>query len=364
MGIAEINETIDSCKFCFMCRHACPTFLATKLDSHTPRGYALLLAEIRDGVTKWSGSVVDRFYQCSQCGLCREDCAYHWPEDELVRNAREEIIKSELVPARVRALADSFGKPSIANAKSMKTEILYFPGWLTRETTPEIANSVCEILDSVKAKWMMPDGDISSGIELYELGYTDKVRETSTLLHEYIRRLNPKILLTGCAHSLKAFRNLFPQLGLLMPSGIQILHTSQFFESLISDGKLKLRKGSDTRRIGYHDPCNLGRRLKIFDEPRSLVARIAGSSPLELFHNRENAECCGAGSVMNITDPGIAERVAARRLESAAEEKIELLITACQNCKTLLSRTAHAMGLLIKVKDIAEYVREHMEAGK
>ena len=37
-----------------MCRHACPTFLATKLDSHTPRGYALLLAEIEAGKIGWT----------------------------------------------------------------------------------------------------------------------------------------------------------------------------------------------------------------------------------------------------------------------------------------------------------------------
>lgn len=364
MGITEITETIDSCKFCFMCRHACPTFLATKLDSHTPRGYALLLAEIRDGVTKWSEPIVDRFYQCSQCGLCREDCAYHWPEDELVRNAREEIVKTGPVPARVKALADSFTKPFTKNTNSKKTEILYFPGWQTREAHPEIVDSVSSILDAMKAKWMMPDGTISSGIELYELGYTDKARETAARCLDYIRELNPKILLTGCAHSLKAFREIYPNLGLSMPSGIQILHTSQFFESLASDGRLKLRKVLESRRIGFHDPCNLGRSLKIFEEPRSLITRIDGNPPLELFHSREKAECCGAGSVMSRTDALIAEKVSVKRLESASEEGIELLITGCQNCKALLSRAARVMGLAIQVKDIAEYVREHMEAGK
>ena len=35
MGIDHVREVIKNCRFCFMCRHACPTFLATKLDSHT-----------------------------------------------------------------------------------------------------------------------------------------------------------------------------------------------------------------------------------------------------------------------------------------------------------------------------------------
>ena len=53
-----------------------------------------------------------------------------------------------------------------------------------------------------------------------------------------------------------------------------------------------------------------------------------------------------------------------KRLESASEEGIGLLVTACQNCKALLARTAKSKGFSIRIKDIAEYVREHMEARK
>jgi len=364
MGIAEINETIDSCKFCFMCRHACPTFLSTKLDSHTPRGYALLLAEIRDGVTKWSEPVIDRFYQCSLCGLCRQDCEYHWPEDELVRHAREEIVQSGLSPARVRNLVESLEGVACIKAKSKKPDVLYFPGWRTRRESPEIVESTCALLDSLGLQWAMPEGDAGSGMELHELGYADKAREAAIRCAEFIRDVSPDVILSGCPHTLKAFKELYPKLGLEIAGGIKILHTSQLLESSSSGGSLKLRTERSKSRVGYHDPCNLGRNMKIFDDPRTLIERISGYPPLELFHDREMAECCGAGSVMDLTDPLIAGRVAAKRLESASEEGIELLVTACQNCKALLARTAKSKGFSIRIKDIAEYVREHMEAVK
>lgn len=362
MGIAQINETIDSCKFCFMCRHACPTFLATRLDSHTPRGYALLLAEIRDGAAKWSEAIIDRFYQCSQCGLCRQDCEYHWPEDELVRHAREEIVRSGLSPARVKELAESFECIPPITTASKHTDVLYFPGWRTRRENPEIVESTCALLGALKLQWAMPEGEAGSGIELYELGYTDKALKAASQLADYIRNAMPAVVLTGCPHTLKAFKELYPKLGLEIPGGVKILHTSQLLESSAAAGGLGLHAERSKARIGYHDPCNLGRNMKIFDEPRKLIERISGAPPIELFHDREKAECCGAGSVMDRTDPHIAERVASKRLESASEEGIELLITACQNCKALLARTAKSKGLSIRIKDIAEYVREHMEA--
>jgi Fe-S-cluster-containing hydrogenase component 2 len=105
MGMEAIRETMDSCKHCFMCRHACPVFLATKLDSHTPRGYALMLAEIDAVKLEWSSSVVDRFYQCSSAdsaGGLRLSLA----EDDLVRNGREEYVNSGAAPPRITETAE------------------------------------------------------------------------------------------------------------------------------------------------------------------------------------------------------------------------------------------------------------------
>jgi Fe-S oxidoreductase len=89
MGITEAKETIRACQFCFMCRYACPTFLATKLESVTPRGYALMLATIDRGQQAWSEDMVNRFYQCTLCGLCRAECEYNWPEDDPAMRQRK-----------------------------------------------------------------------------------------------------------------------------------------------------------------------------------------------------------------------------------------------------------------------------------
>jgi Fe-S oxidoreductase len=368
MGIQEARETIKSCRFCFMCRHACPTFLATKLDSHTPRGYALLLSQIDEGYREWTKETVDRFYQCSQCGLCREDCEYHWPEDELVRNARAEIVNTNHTSERVQNIASSITTTGTPYAKEMTTgqapfevvgkknpEVLYFAGCSTRQDHSEIMAALSQIFQTIETDWGMLPDEGCCGTPLYELGYTDAAKEAAEKLAAKISAVNPKLLLTGCPHCFKAFKELYPQWGISFSTDLQICHTSQYLENLITQGMLKLADKT-TASVCYHDPCQLGRNLKIFDAPRRLIEAVTGQAPNELFHHKEKAECCGAGSVMLLTDPEIAVKVAHKRLERVHETQAEILITACQNCKTNFMKAQNQSNDNIQIMDVTELI--------
>jgi glycolate oxidase len=372
MGINEIRETTESCKHCYMCRHACPTFLATKLDSHTPRGYALLLSEIDHGFQDFTPKIVDRFYQCSQCGLCREDCAYHWAEDEVVRNAREEIVKRNKAPERVVSIAQrilSSGSPykqaaktvrvSSAKTESTAAEVLYFAGCSTRQSHPEIVSALDKVLGKLKIPWTIFEDEGCCGTPLWELGYSEEAKKVGEAAVNRISRLNPSLLLTGCPHCAKAFIELYPLWGVPFPKSIKVMHTSQYFAQLLEEGKLKLRVTKE-EQVSYHDPCQLGRKLDEYEKPRRLLEALTGAAPIELFHHRAAAECCGAGSVMFLTDPDISEKVAARRMDTDLVGTNRTLITACQNCKAVFSQVAGRDSKDHEVMDLIELIAQAM----
>ncbi|MBN1532063.1 MAG: (Fe-S)-binding protein [Spirochaetes bacterium] len=364
MGIDEIRETMDSCKHCFMCRHACPTFLTTKLDSHTPRGYALMMAEVDAGKLRWAGSVADRFYQCSQCGLCRQDCAYHWAEDDLVRHGREEIVAAGAAPARIREIADRLmktgtpveggsGIPAVMRDKigAKGAEVLYVAGWAARREAPETIEAMAKIFDSLKVTWCCME-DEGCGIELLELGYAGEARRQAAAFVKRVAKIAPKRIVSSCPHLCRALREQHGLLGIDPPS-MPVLHTAEFLAVELEAGRLSIG-GGRREAVGYHDPCQLGRKLGIFDEPRRVIAAAIGAPPLELYHSREAAECCGAGSVMLTTEPDLAADVARRRLEGARNEGVRTLVTACGNCKTLMRRALEGDGSGMEVLDIAE----------
>lgn len=369
MGIQDVQEIIKSCRFCFMCRHACPTFLATKLDSHTPRGYALLLSQIAEGYSDWTPETIDRFYQCSQCGLCREDCEYHWQEDELVRHAREEIVQQNQTPERVTRLATSLirnGTPyqdedrashipqEIVGKK--QTEVLYFAGCSTHHSHPALIEALAKIFRAAGIEWTMLADEGCCGTSLYELGYTEEAKTIAQPLGNKIIETDPRILLTGCPHCLRAFKEFYPQWNIELDSNMQILHTSQYLARLLHEGKLKLNGKVNLSAVCYHDPCQLGRKMQEYDAPRQLIEIVTSQAPREFFHHKALAECCGAGSVMFLTDPEIANEVAGKRLERVAETGAEGIITACQNCKTMLLTAQNGADPVVPVMDIVELV--------
>jgi len=373
MDMEQIKETIQSCKHCFMCRHACPTFLATKLDSHTPRGYALLRAEIDAGKLTWTESVVDRFYQCSQCGLCREDCEYHWREDELVRQAREEIIKAGAAPERVKKATDELisrdntGQKNLSKLSIPKDAvdkqnpgILFLSGATARIETPEVLESAASLMTAAGSDWGVLEREPSAAAGLFELGYVEEAKKEANNLVDAITKTSPKVVVIGCAHQYRAVTHYFSRLSVELPANIELLHFTEYLERMIEGGKLKVKKVDASSSIGYHDPCHLGRNSGILDAPRKVIKAATGSLPVELFHSGKAAECCGAGAGMFLTDPDITEVVAVDRLSGAVADGVETLITACPNCTASFRGAAKARGLSITIRDIGEFLAERI----
>ncbi|MCL5987053.1 MAG: (Fe-S)-binding protein [Actinobacteria bacterium] len=341
--------------------------MATKMDANTPRGYALLISRIDEGLSEWTEDIVDKVYQCSQCSLCKELCEFHWEEDILIQAGREAIVNAGKAPEIVKNLASLFinsgtacnkpeGELGVSGKfiKEKQADVLYFAGDTALYEQPEIVKATEVILDSMGVNWAMLEKEQSTGVELFELGYTNDAKVAARKLADKIMKLSPGIIITGCAHTYRAFKKLYPQWGIKALSDIQIYHITEYLYKKVKDGELRLTQDSTLSAVSYHDPCQLGRNMGIYEAPRELINAITGRSPIELFHNRGDAECCGSGSVMYLTHPDISTKVAQKRIENALEENAKIVVTACPNCKNIFTRASCGMDGDIRVIDIVE----------
>ena len=147
-----------------------------------------------------------------------------------------------------------------------------------------------------------------------------------------------------------------------------VMHHTQYLESLVSSGKLAVDRLDAS--ITYHDPCYLGRHNGVYDAPRN-VLRVLGNELLEMDRNRENAFCCGAGGAQfwKEEEPG-KERVSENRFHEA-EQRLnsargaKTLAVGCPFCKSMLGSTpgkSDADG--IAIKDVAELLLESVQKKK
>ncbi len=172
---------------------------------------------------------------------------------------------------------------------------------------------------------------------------------------------NPKLIIATCPHCMNTIGNEYGQIG----GSYQVMHHTQYLESLIASGKLDVDRLDAS--ITYHDPCYLGRHNGVYDAPRN-VLRVLGNELLEMDRNRENAFCCGAGGAQfwKEEEPG-SERISENRFHEAearlgSATGAKTLAVGCPFCKSMLGSTpgkSDADG--IAIKDVAELLLESVQ---
>lgn len=83
--------TIQQCMHCGMCLPTCPTYDATKLERHSPRGRITLLREIADGRLEVDRPFGEEMYYCLGCLACVTACPAGVDYPTLFETARAEI---------------------------------------------------------------------------------------------------------------------------------------------------------------------------------------------------------------------------------------------------------------------------------
>ena len=94
---AKSKETIDACRFCWMCRHICPIGNATGQERNTARARAVALSLVERGAADLE-DCIDNIYECALCGACTKDCATGWDPVKFTQVVRLEIALNGELP--------------------------------------------------------------------------------------------------------------------------------------------------------------------------------------------------------------------------------------------------------------------------
>jgi Fe-S oxidoreductase len=92
--------------------------------------------------------------------------------------------------------------------------------------------------------------------------------------------------------------------------------------------------------VRWHDPCQLGRGLGVYEAPRAVLAHVLGRPPDEFPSSREHAACSGAGGLLPSTMPDVARSIGAARVDEAAGAGGGRIVTGCASSLVALRRAA------------------------
>jgi heterodisulfide reductase subunit D len=166
-----------------------------------------------------------------------------------------------------------------------------------------------------------------------------------------------KNIVTTCPHCFNTLKNEYPELG----GNYEVVHHTQFINSLLNDGKLSVSGGSfKGKKITFHDPCYLGRANGVYEAPREIIQKL-DIELTELRRCKSNALCCGAGGsqMFKEAEKGNKE-INIERTEEALEIKPDVIAAGCPFCNTMMTdgvKNFEKEGE-VQVLDIAEMVAQ------
>ena len=178
---------------------------------------------------------------------------------------------------------------------------------------------------------------------------------------EVLNAYQIKKIVTACPHCFNIIKNEYPGLG----GNYEIVHHSEYIQSLINDGKLTLKDGGiyKGRKITFHDPCYLGRGNNVYDAPRELIERL-DAELVEMKRCKSKGLCCGAGGAQMFKEAEKGDKeVNAERTEDVIETQAEIVATGCPFCMTMMTDGVKGADKesSIQVMDVAELIANAAE---
>jgi len=379
--ITDYYAHIQSCIACGYCRDGCPIYEEVMWESASSKGkmtYAKMLTQLKADIDPY---IVKRFYQCTLCGHCKEICQGELPTCDIWTNFRSKLMQQGFEPAEaypimvssVQENGNPFGEPSTKRTEIFpedaqgllmpgdegQADFLLWVGCMNSYNDVNTLPNLMSIFDAAGVKYRVlgeDEGCCGSIVHMSGLpGFTDIAKGAVSR----IQATGLDTMVTPCAGCANHFKEIYPKHDIDV--GVRVLHAVEILDELVKSGKLRFEKPFE-KKVAYHDPCELGRHLRVFDPPRDILKAIPGLELVEFHENREDAKCCGGGGGLKAVDLEISQNIAYKRVLKAIEGGAEVLVSACPSCKANLKLAAdrarkEKVGK-IKVMDINEVIKK------
>jgi heterodisulfide reductase subunit D len=218
-------------------------------------------------------------------------------------------------------------------------------------TLQDTAAAFTEILDKVHENYLiMGPEEWCCGYPLHIAGYEEGLRELMDHNVKLVKEIGASKVVFSCPSCYLMWKKFYSK---ELPD-VHFLHEVEYLDECIQQDKVKLNNLN--MKATYHDPCDLGRKLHVFEPPRNVIKSIPGVDFQELPHNREDAWCCGGGGDVEIADESLPGKVAKLTFDEVDSLKADTLITACGACKRTFLNAKRKYGKEFRVIDIAELV--------
>lgn len=368
----------SSCLWCGRCQEACPAYNTEKPLS--PKGVIVTMAErLKNG--QMDDTVIDSIsmeaiFNCTTCAACMEACPVSINQPKTIMRFRQNLVMEqgqipELMGKAIASLEQRshpfFGTGSGATEwrkdldvpifESNKTEYLLWIGCsiIYEQRAWDIGRAMVKILQKANVSFGILEDSRCTGDPAKQMGNEFLFAEIAQQNIDDFSSLGIQKIITMCPHCYNSFTRHYPKLG----GEYEVIPHAAFIKMLIDEEKLNL----DTKiggSITYHDPCYLGRRNGLYEDPRKVISSVGNL--VEMSRNKNESFCCGGGGG-NYWAEETGARINQQRADEALNTGADTIAVACPFCLLMLTDGVKKYTEDTRVFDIAELVELQLEKG-
>jgi Fe-S oxidoreductase len=345
-------------------------------------------------------------YRCTNCGHCYVACPYGIDSGAMVRLLRQTLYKAEVAPTLMRNFAQFEGERLYLSHPAIKSmweeflkvaeapvgkkgaRVLFLVTVMDLVLMRDAVFNTIKILKKVGEDFTLPERPLGVRPPIGTVvGNPDAVKKVITDIVSYIETLSPQIVITIDGGFV--YPNLrFEATNVLKKKfSFKVLHISELLAEYLRENKLKLKKLDIATT--WHDPCQLGRRGGVFEEPRIVLENFTNFR--DMPHNRQNSICCGGGggmgylleeehmamskllgvdiwSSLSEREKSFIKRSEAayykaieRKMEDVKKSGAKVVVTACPVGIATIARGAKLYGVNVEVDHLVNLVAKALE---
>jgi heterodisulfide reductase subunit D len=381
---------IEACTRCSLCADICPAVAASRdgLLSGMYRIHRLKeIQRLRYGISgilrRFSGrgkitskqlkEYGDTVFRCTLCGSCQETCPVGIRMKDLWISLRQDIVHSGHYPENADVIGDNLAKSKnvfaedngeradwIENIRDIQNhhlirdsaEVVYFTGCVASyfPMAQRIPMALIEILELFGVDFtLLGKDEWCCGYPLLGAGQMERCQEIIDHNIEVTLGKSAKKVIFSCPSCYRMWHEYYPH-------DFEIYHATQYLLELISNNSIALKEVSMV--VTYHDPCDLGRGSRVFEEPREIIRSIPGVKLLEMERNREKCLCCGGGGNLEMMDARLSAEIARLKIEEVLATGAEAVVTSCQQCVRTMNTFVKRNKISLNVMDITNLLQQ------
>ena len=336
-------ELLDRCISCGFCLPVCPTYALTADEGSSPRGRITLMRALETGQLDGDDPRLrEESSFCLGCRACEPVCPAGVQYGELLEEWRDHQWRGRRRPWLAQALMLAVSRTSVVRALGLprrhartaqSADVHLMLGCFERALYPGVSRAVRRLLPDLA----VPADQGCCGALHAHNGESAQGQQMARRLGEQL----PGMIVTtagGCAAHLVSVL------------GRERVH--ELSEHLVLTGTTpagELLAGGRRARAAVQDSCHLRNGLRVFAEPRELIAGVAEFVPVP-----GDDSCCGAAGTYSLLRPRDSRRILEPKLDAIEAAGVDYVVVVNPGCQRQLETGLRRRRSRVRVVHIAE----------